>query len=104
MADFGGFEIESTAEVVARLQKRRREQSQSQDFLARQQVRNEVIVDAIFGNPEIEKAREKERRIAEANRDADAAVQSLRGEGREIDELQAERIRMERLKIALERL
>jgi hypothetical protein len=59
MADFAGFNIETPQEVLARLRAQRTSALQSGDFNAATQARTLNLLDAIFGNPEAQRAKEK---------------------------------------------
>jgi hypothetical protein len=66
MADFGGFNIETPQEVLARVREQRAKALQSDDFVVRQNARIDEAFDALFGNPEANKAERRVKDIASA--------------------------------------
>lgn len=116
MADFGGVNIQTPQEVLARLQAQRDQFRQSQDPQVRRQASYDQALDALFGNPQLQAAKRTTDAIVKAQdavqpqpgeSDLDTELrrlQSMRNAVSDIDPAAASQINQQMLKLGAEKL
>lgn len=90
MANFGGFEIETPQEVIARIKAQREKGRQNRDPFVRRQTNIDQSIDAIFGNPEAKRQKRVTSAVgkAQASFEEDTTKSDIRNE---IDRLKSMR-------------
>lgn len=93
MADFGGFNVQTPQEVLARLQAQRDQFRQSPDPAVRRQATMDQALDVLFGNPQVRTA----EKITKALERAGKTVSPQQGE----DQLDGELRRLQTMRDAV---
>jgi hypothetical protein len=93
MADFGGFNVTTPQEILARLQAQRDQFRQSQDPAVRRQANMDSALDALFGNPQVRAAERVTKAINQAGK-----LEPVEGEG----QLETELRRLRSMRAAVE--
>lgn len=96
MADFGGFQVATPQEVLAKLQAQRDEFRKSQDPQVRRQGNLDAVLDVLFGNPQIQAS----QRITNALNTAQRQLEPIEGE----EQLDTELRRLKAMRDAVEDL